>query len=234
MSYTNKDYVPLLTSNPSSRDAQKLITNFGPASIGRHHVDRVFKELYAEFGTKDGIDVPYYWLLPEAVDWMRDYYRNNRDLHEIMVETLAKPKPNVPVHVNDVAEVFPGKHPRTEGEHIHKEEEIANYNAICSFNVLQQSPQILENDNEQHHVVSTWNEEYSKTMPDGRWRTVVAPGDIKKLVDKRGFSCLLGSREHMYVFSEKPFLFTLERTTTIVVDFENSLVGPNGVISKAA
>jgi len=72
-------------------------------------------------------------------------------------------------------QLYPNNKSRGGGTPIEDLNEVGDFPAICSHDVLQQTPEVLDIDNDQSHVVENQSEVPTNKMPSGLWKTSPIP-----------------------------------------------------------
>lgn len=209
-----------LQVNPASAKARLLLQLFGPDNIGRALVDELMLELYEKFGDQREPSA-------EAIQHIREFYRRHKELSDPVRKLVTAFKPSNPIHFEDQPELYAASRPKFDkgGKQVGLSD-LKDCASFCSNDVLQQTPQALDVDVDQQHVVTNWKPTASNQMPDARWTTVVGP-EIIKARDDVYFETNHGVTQ-VYKIKEEEIHLKLNRTTTVEVDTVGRVVRCNG------
>lgn len=208
-----------LEENPAKSRAKLLLQLFGPGNLGRCAIDEVVAQLNDKFGDQDV-------LSPEEVVHTRDYYRSHKELSTAFDMLVSTFKPSNPIHFENQPEVFPGTHQRSEGPRIERLEQLDSVKSFCSYDVLQQTPQVLDVPKDQQHVVGSWEPTASNVMPNARWESVITEEEVKARDDvvvskKNGVT-------QVYKFASEDITLTMNRQDVVTTDTDGVPNGVNG------
>jgi hypothetical protein len=219
---TPKDPEPL-ERNPAKNKAKLLLQMFGPDNACRELVDQLFMELFERFGDQD---VPS----KEALVYIREFYRNHKELSQSVKELLQSFKPANPIHFEDQAELYPLTRQRSEGPKVMDLADLVVYASFCSYDVLQQTPEALDVPRDQQHVVTSFVPTASNVMPDARWSTVTDLATIQARDDV--FVQVDHGVTQVYKMVEEEIHLVLERTSRVTVDSQGTVTGCDGLYQR--
>jgi len=212
-----------LEHNPSKNKAKLLLQLFGPDNIGRQLVDQLFLELFEKFGEQQTPS-------PEALLHIREFYRSHKELSQPIQELVQSFKPANPIHFENVPELFPLGRQRSVGPAITCLVDLLSYSSFCSYDVLQQTPEVLDVSLDQQHVVTSWVPTASNVMPDARWETVIGIEAIETRDDI--LVCLDNTVTQVYKMVEENYDIVLEQTSVVHVDTVGIVTGCDGVFHR--
>jgi len=205
--------------------ARLMLEMFGMNNYGRSHVDEVFKLLYDEFGDQQELD-------EDGIQLVRDYYRKHKDLSDAVEELITPFKTSNPIHFEDQAELYPGKHSRSEGPRVEELGELTSHESFFSYDVLQQTPECVDAPVDQQHVVTDWKPTSSNIMPDARWNTNATESEF------RGRDDTLVTKEsgvtQVYKFAAARLILFLTSMNVVDIDINGTVVGLDGVHNTVA
>lgn len=117
------------------------------------------------------------------------------------------------VHAHDTTELYGGGRPRTSGRVLEKLEEVKEEAAIFSYDVLQQTPQVLEMETDQYHYEATREDRPTFKNAMGKWTTadrVVDEVKTLEVLDDLGY--------HTMVFQPEEVNIVVEPEEVVVMD----------------
>lgn len=210
---------PLLES-PAKFNARLLIQLFANGNVGNTLVKDCFLELYEKFGDQAE-------PCPEAQKHMRAFYRKHKELSGPLREITKPFKTSNPIHFEDQAELYPAGHPRSEGPEIKNVADIVNYQSFCSYDVLQQTPEVLDLDVDQQHVVTNWKPTASNLTPDAMWTTKIPQ---KEIFAREDLLCTeRDTVSQVYKITKEDITLNLEKTKNVHVDESGVIIGCDDV-----
>jgi len=120
---------------------------------------------------------------------------------------------HVPVQAMDTTELYGAERPKTTGRNLDKYEDVKEEAAIFTYDVLQQTPEVLAEDLDQCHYEETREERPTTKNAAGVWRTAPRVLDADKSLEatmKRGF--------YTYVFQPEEVVIEITPDEYVVVD----------------
>ena len=123
------------------------------------------------------------------------------------------------VQFMDTTELYAGSRPRTSGDVIEEYAEVKKQPAVATFDVLQQTPKLLDEDVDQYHYESTREERPTNKTATGVWQTAE-----KRDLGVGEFEFVNDLGHHTYVLREEEVTIELEPQDVVLQDDKGKTV----------
>lgn len=176
-----------------------------------------------------GLDAAQYRLLCEFVDTQGDALKRADEILK-KVDDINDTERVTHIPTRGIPELYPAGRPRGNGIQLEHIDEVVQYPAIYTFDVLQQAPEVLAKDVDQIHIVAKKEAAPSRDMPDGQWAPL---SEEIETVDVGGLHVNYNICEEDVMIELESVQLALLDTNNIIVGREDTVLGVNDYTADA-